>query len=610
MTEFQRPKFKRQNGVVVLSLMLIVIAAASFVLLKGLNAARNKSSGLDQASTRATLQEAKAALIGYAISYPDISGHVHTKGPGRLPCPDYEYQGATDPIGSADSCSLSASTETGLFPFTTIDTNEMYDGSGARLWYAVSDNHRSNAGGVVNSDTQGTLSVDNLNDIVAVIIAPGSALAGQNRSMNATADQYDISRFLEGQNASRGDSIFTSIRTQTVNDEVITITRAELMKAAENRVLTTVSNALKNYYKDPDGDDISRVDPDCTLIEPQCDNAYPWLAVFTNPVSSDFLSVVGNREGHLPVVADGRPFATTLDFDWDVPTDGTYVSDLTYDLNDNCARSALCVVEAGITTQLPIGDGGATCTWAGMHALNCSTVELIGLVSGDTLEREYIFEFQGVTLTIEPPSATSGRTLNFVLDDSPNPARIPAVTLARIILNDNLLLSSGGTESHGSASLELAPGDEVNQIRFRGINFELEIDNDEVIYPAIATANESVSPGELPAWFFEDEWHHLIVVSYADVERPGDLDDDCTVDPDGSCLTLQWDRDGNKPDNTLTDIRAVAIAAGGDLSGSRPSAVLADYFENQNATAGDGIFARIDGNATFNDQIRVLDPDD
>ena len=598
----------RQHGVVILSLMLIVIAATSFVLLKGLNKATNNAVGFNESSTRNVLNEAKAVLIGYAVSYPEK--HVSAAGPGRLPCPDYAYQGATDPVGSADSCSLGAGTETGLFPYRTLDANEMFDGSGARLWYAVSDNHRAGTGGSVNSDTEGSLSVDALNDVVAVIIAPGPALGGQDRSVDAVADQYDLSQYLEGENASTGDNLFTKVKTQYANDEVVTITRAELMEATENRVLNTVSNALRHYYNDPDGDDAAAIDPDCAVTEPQCDNSFPWLSLFTNPSASDFTSSVGATEGHLPVIVNGQIISTNLNFDWDVPSDGTYTNTSTFDPNNNCARTALCDVGGGVTTSLPIGDSGATCTWQGMHKINCNTVELIDLGGGDQLEREYIFEFDGITLSIEPPTAAAGRTLNYVLNDAPDPARIPPLSLARITLNDNYLPAGGGSVDSGSVTLELAPGDEVNLISFRGIRFELEIDHDSVIYPATATATQSVSPGELPAWFFDNQWHHLIVISYAEVERPGDLDDDCTIDPDGSCLSLQWDREGNKQDNTLTDLRAVAIAAGSDLSGSRPSATLADYFENQNATIGDGIFARIDGSTTFNDQVRILDPDD
>lgn len=591
----------RQRGVVLLSFMLVVIAAASFVLLKGLNEASQGSNGFGENNTRAVLKEAKAALIGYSISYPDHPDHVTTKGPGRLPCPDYQHT-TGQKIGEADACSLGS--ETGLFPFHTIKTNEMVDASGTRLWYAVSDNHRSSGGGVVNSDTAGTLNVDAENDIVAVIIAPGAAIANQNRSLSETEDHYDIDQYLEGENATAGDNLFTRISTEYVNDEVITITRAELMAAAENRVLSTVSRALNQYFDDPDGDDNNGNDPDCPTGINECDNAYPWLAPFTNPALSDYEAVVGTRDGHIPVVTNGRSFSTMINFDWDIPIDGTYAGSSTFDPTNSCARVAVCDV-GGVSTQLPIGDGDATCTWLGVRSLNCSTVETVDLPSGDQLEREYTFEFTNISMTVDPPTATAPRRLNYVLPDN---GRIPPdVSLARITLSDNIIFMGGGREDRGTVSLTLTPGDSVNFLRLQGMTFDLEIDNDDVMYPTVATDLESSSPGELPAWFFEDEWHHLVVVSYAQAEEPDDLDANCVAD--GSCLSLFWDREGDKPDSNLNQVRAVAIAAGGDLTGSRPSAVLSDYFENQNATQGDLMYSKIDGVTNFNDQIKVLDPD-
>ena len=596
-----------QSGIVLLSLMLVVLAAASFVLLKGLNEGARKTTGLNQNSTRAILKEAKAALIGYAVSYPERPGVTdRSKGPGRLPCPDYTYfAGGTDNVGQADSCSLGAGTETGLFPFHTIDTNEMFDSSGSRLWYAVSDNHRSNAGGVVNSDTAGTLTVDGKDDIVAIIIAPGPALNGQDRKMTAVADSYNASKYLEAENATSGDNLFTNVRSQFLNDEIITLTRAELMAAVEHRVLSTVNNALNGYFKDPDEDDVAGVDPDCAVVTPDCDDGYPWLAVFSDPSLSNFEATVGNREGHLPVVAIGRPFSTTLNFDWNIPSDGTYTNTSTFDPFNTCARVASCDIGGGVMTQLPIGDVGATCTWAGTRSLNCSTVEIIDLGGGDRLEREYVFEFSGIPLTIDAASATTRRNLDYVV----NNGRLPAsVTSARITLNDNKLVNGGGSVASGNVTLELAAGDEVTLLSLRNVGFELEVDHDGVIYPQVAAADESTSPGELPEWLFEDAWHHLIVVSYAEAEQADDLDANCTVD--GSCFTVEWDRYGDKPDTEIQNVRGVAIVAGRDLNGARPSASLADYFEGQNASFGDTVYAKGDGVSNFNDQLKVLNPDE
>lgn len=592
----------RQTGVVLLSLMLVVLAAASYILLKGLNEGARKTVGYDQGSTHAVLKEAKAALIGYAVSYPDKRDGA--KGPGRLPCPDYEYQGASDPVGSADSCSLGAGTETGLFPFHTLDSNEMFDASGARLWYAVSDNHRSNAGGVVNSDTPGAFSVDADTDVVAIIIAPGAALGAQVRDTSSILAQYEIANYLELENASTGDNLFTKIRSADINDQVMTITRGELMSVVENRVLSTVANALDRYFQDPDNDDIANVDPDCPAAQPQCDNGYPWLSPFSNPATSDFQASVGVREGHIPVVVNGRPFATRLNFDWDIPVDGTYANTSTFDPSNQCARKALCDVGGGVMTQLPIGDGGAICTWAGVRSLNCSTVEIIDLGGGDRLEREYIFEFTGIPMTIDSADAVTTRNLDYIINNGELP---DSVTLAKITLNDNKLLAGGGSLASGSASLTLARGDAVTLLALRDISFDLEVDADNKIYPAPPIDEDSTSPGELPEWFFEDEWHQLTLVSYAQAEQPGDLAANCSLT--ANCLEISWQRRGSLPNETLTDVRGAVIVAGRELASTRPNGNPGSYFEGENATFGDNKFDKFELDANFNDQIKVLDPD-
>ena len=592
-----------------LTLILVIVAAASYVLVRGLNEASKNRAATNQVNTRAVLKEAKAALIGYAVSYPDK--HGGTKGPGRLPCPDYAYQGSSDPIGSADSCSLSAGTETGLLPFYTIGTNEMFDASGARLWYAVSDNHRANAGGVVNSDTAASLSVDDIDDVVAVIIAPGPAIKlangqAQNRSVNDTADLYAGGEYLEGENATPGDNLFTNKRDQYANDEVITITRGELMAAVEHRVLTTVNNALNLYFRDPDGDDIDGDDPQCAVGTPDCDDAYPWLAPFANPATSSFAANVGVREGHLPLIDGDAVFTTKIN--WRVNSAGSYASSYPvagddFDPNNNCGRILNCEVVSGVITGAPVDGRLASCTRQGTDQLNCTAEELIDIGSGEQLKRQFGFEFVGNLLT--PPTASNRRQLIVNLSNETIQADIDSI---KITLNDIKILSDGSEQTSGTVSLALTAGDAVQLMQLSGINFDLEVDHDNKIYPAAAATGENTSPGELPAWFKADEWHHLIMVAYAAAEQPGDLTANCT--PGGGCLSLLWDRAGAKPDNTLTDVRGLIIAAGPDFSASRPSANVSDYFEDQNASTGDDAFSRFDGATNFNDQLRVLDPDE
>lgn len=183
--------------------------------------------------TRSALLEAKQALVAFAVTYPD---RVIGQGPGRLPCPDTNGDG----LGEA-ACGPNA---IGRLPWLTLGVSDLVDASGERLWYAVSNNFRENPPAVpLNSLTPGQLSLDGVADSAAIIIAPGAGLAGQARNVapGVTAN------FLEGDNAD-GDTNFVSVDAGDFNDEVLAVTRQEVMQAVERRVARDIILAMRRYY--------------------------------------------------------------------------------------------------------------------------------------------------------------------------------------------------------------------------------------------------------------------------------------------------------------------------------------------------------------------------
>ncbi len=244
-------------------LMLVIIVGASFILVSSLNT--NLRQYDRQGKTAVTLSDARAALITYALTYPE---NVNPEeGPGYLPCPDRTnpVSGIAADIGSAEgSCSLSGGTIIGRFPWKTLNTSDLRDHTGERLWYAVSENFKNNPKILpyLNSDSPGTISVDSVDDIVAVIIAPGTPVATQDRDISNAAALINAANYLEGGNESGFDS-YTSRATGEFNDQIIYITRQELMDSVEQRVVNRVRGILQNYY---------------TTY-----GAYPWLAPFADP---------------------------------------------------------------------------------------------------------------------------------------------------------------------------------------------------------------------------------------------------------------------------------------------------------------------------------------
>ena len=207
--------------------MLMFVSAASFVFLSRLNAA-SQQAYRDQQTMRA-LKEAKEALLGRAIA--------DANRPGSLPCPDTDNDGSSQLFAGPNCPSY-----VGRLPFRTIDMNDLRDGSGERLWYAMSSNYKDYDSGELNSDTPGLISVDGNSDIVAVVVAPGGAGAGQNRVSNSVAD------YLEDAN-SDGDTSYATSGGGNFNDRIIIITRTELMAAIEQRIAREATNCLDARHR-------------------------------------------------------------------------------------------------------------------------------------------------------------------------------------------------------------------------------------------------------------------------------------------------------------------------------------------------------------------------
>ena len=230
------PGPRSAQGAALLAFMLALIAGSSWLLLSDLNGHtqvynRRAGSGL-------ALNQAKQALLSYAMNYPDLRANPE-KGPGFLPCPDRNNDGRPE-----TNCAGSTGTTLGRLPFAILGLDDPRDSSGERLWYALSPdfrNTRSNHA-VINSETPGQFSVDGRNDVVAVVMAPGPPAAHQYRRPGNDAADY-----LEGDNASVADGRFSAFAG---NDQVAVITRAQLMAVVERRVLNEVRAVLARYRAD------------------------------------------------------------------------------------------------------------------------------------------------------------------------------------------------------------------------------------------------------------------------------------------------------------------------------------------------------------------------
>lgn len=286
MTPAENEMPSGQGGAVLLLALLFILVGGMTVLLAQLN--RHPSAYARDGASTAALAQAKAALIGYAAGSPiDIAGTlVNAARPGDLPCPDLDNDGIGE---SAVGCGNGSGTtgqnqRLGRLPWKDLGLPDLRDGSGERLWYAVSANFkkRTRYNAPLNSDTPGTITIRDADGrvifdggaagtgAVAVIIAPGPPLirpAGladaspyrQDRSggVGLPINYLDAGRgedntaFVDG-SATDGFIAGPVLDPQgnvVVNDRLLWITAAELAPHLERRVIAEVVQCLKAYSK-------------------------------------------------------------------------------------------------------------------------------------------------------------------------------------------------------------------------------------------------------------------------------------------------------------------------------------------------------------------------
>jgi type II secretory pathway pseudopilin PulG len=232
-------------------------------------------ASINNQKTADALAQAKAALIGYATAATPNGSDLDVR-PGDLPCPDNHPVNDLDVGMPTTPCSSNA---LGRLPWKFLGLPDLRDGSGERLWYAVSSNYKNNPRTPeLNSDTYGTITVRDSNGTVvnngtnstaaiAVVIAPGSPLTRQDGiTQNHTESGYtDPKNYLDiangEDNAEFSDNspvdgfIQGEIRDSNgniiLNDKLIPVTYGDLMPLIEKRVAGELGVALNIFHADP-----------------------------------------------------------------------------------------------------------------------------------------------------------------------------------------------------------------------------------------------------------------------------------------------------------------------------------------------------------------------
>jgi hypothetical protein len=563
----------RERGAALLVLVAAVALAASWLLVKQLNAESGSMDAIRKTRNAEVLQKAKQALIGYVAVQTAQTNRTspstsYENDPGALPCPEAagNFGDSSTEGTAAGFCTLPA---VGRLPWRTLGIDKLVDASGEPLWYVVATGWAkpsTTANTVINSNCASTasgmacatsqLTVDGAaNDAVALIIAPGPAFTVPAATgctawtqVRASTGTPDWRNYLECENATNpADSTFvTTGPSGSFNDQVLRITVADVMPAIEAAIASRIEREIVPILTS------AYAAPNWGLTG--SDKVYPYAAPFANPDTSSFTGSSATTRGHLPLVhTESYP--------------GSLVACTAGAADPRCNTSLVTWSNASPTVSytnivLPVTSAcsyagptsWASCngTYAGIGAAPRITVS--GPQSNGAMSLRATNSVTGFVLYIDPLAPAPGFTLLQPL---------PSVTL-----NNN------GTFTVSITATPPAP-------------LGIAVVQWWIFVPGNATSDHSLldvrasSASPTPAstsWFMRNEWHKLTHYAAASgYTAVGAAPRSCTTA--STCLTV----------TNVTPAggqRALLILAGRSINGTtRPSATLANYLDFSNATA-------------------------
>jgi hypothetical protein len=235
-------RIHRNRGYIAIVLIAVICTTGATWMATSLGALRNER----ERNIAAVLAHAKKALLARAT--------VDSSLPGSLPCPDLitNIPGTNVPNdGIADLfAGINCPSYIGRLPWRTLGLADLRDHDGERLWYALSPNFRDYASQVlINDTTAGTLSLSGastLNNVVAIVFAPGAPVGSQTRT--GIANQNSVTNYLEGPNAAGGGTFIARPADAAFNDRLTTITVADVISFVERRVANEITVGLNHHF--------------------------------------------------------------------------------------------------------------------------------------------------------------------------------------------------------------------------------------------------------------------------------------------------------------------------------------------------------------------------
>lgn len=259
--------------------------------------------------TGEALRKAKSALLAHVAKYAALDT---TNEPGQLPCPESV---SLANVGEASAACSSSLMVLGRLPWKTLGIDQVRDGDGEPLWYALQGFRAP----PINFGTPGQLSV-NGSAVVAVVIAPGRALNTAAQAGTPPAGCSKLNQFVAARNAAPLDpalylecgtasGIFSSPADALwSNDRAIAITVDEWADAiagpVADRLQRQVAPAMEGFR--------STTSP-ASWGQPFLPNASIFNNLATNPPNNKLCGDNNTREGMPPTAGAASADCNT---DW------------------------------------------------------------------------------------------------------------------------------------------------------------------------------------------------------------------------------------------------------------------------------------------------------
>jgi hypothetical protein len=556
---------KKQRGTTLMAMLAVLILGAAWWTVTAISNPINRTAE-ERAHNAKILAQAKEALLGWIAQNASDTNEVN---PGKLPCPEALGNFLVPPSppspneGVMQGFCAGSATAVGRLPWRSLGLDKPYDASGEVLWYAVSPGWKRPNGTIpepilgLNSNSInsiGQLTVDGQpNAAVAAIIAPGRGLritpnanqiaqgcAAQSQA-RTTFPPTDSLDYLDCQNitgASLRTAVADNATNEVFNDQVVTITAAEVMAAIEGvvakRIEQTVVPQLQAVYAGPEWSASSTAP------------VFPYAARFDNAGTfnpDSYKGTFGFAQGLLPMTAQtcnpltiGRCDASFVQ--WNTASISAVQTGGTATTVTDCSASTPSEIRCTITYSLLL------------CLLSCAI---------------------NTTIRVQGDAPNVGRTLKTLVGSAaavaptaPSTATGFALTAAlRTDANASARATYTGTLQGGSAGI---CGPLVGLLCSGSATVTIPI----TVFQDHALVNPGI--GDAWYWFTANKWYEVTLYAAATSHLPSAATHNCSSA--GDCLTLA----GGSPSS---NIRALVVLAGRSLTGTpRPNANIADYLED------------------------------